>query len=82
MSKTIFDLRHAALVEILIQKRKEAGVRQVDLAAAVGRQQSFVARLESGQRRIDVIDLIKFGEVLGFDPVVVLSDLIKLQGSE
>ena len=78
MSKSIYDARHVALVEILIEKRKEAGIRQVDLAKAVGKQQSFVARLESGQRRIDVVDLIKFGELLDFDPIEVIKDIMTI----
>lgn len=41
---------------------------QMDLAARLGEYQSFVARLESGQRRVDVVELIALGEILGFDP--------------
>lgn len=79
MSKSIFDERHYALVKILTAKRKQAGIRQVDLAKAMGRQQSFIARLESGQRRIDVVDLIKLSELLGFDASNVVSELMLIQ---
>lgn len=82
MSKSIFDKRHKALVEVLTAKRKAAGVRQVDLASALGRQQSFIARLESGQRRIDVVDLIKLGELLGFDASEVVADLMQIEQTD
>jgi len=40
---------------------------QTELAGLLGEYQSFVARLESGQRRVDVIELIRLAEVLHFD---------------
>ncbi|GAD54641.1 hypothetical protein MBELCI_0693 [Limimaricola cinnabarinus LL-001] len=40
--------------------------------------QSFIARLESGQRRVDVVELIKLSEVLGFDPTEIVDKLAKL----
>lgn len=41
---------------------------QAQLAERLGEYQSFVARLESGQRRVDVVELIELGGILGFDP--------------
>tara|TARA_Y100000815_G_scaffold114922_1_gene103828 strand:+ start:236 stop:400 length:165 start_codon:yes stop_codon:yes gene_type:complete len=41
---------------------------QTDPARRLGEYQSFVARLESGQRRIDVVELIELAEILEFDP--------------
>ncbi len=41
---------------------------QADLAARLGEYQSFVARLESEQRRVDVVEFLALAETLGFDP--------------
>lgn len=41
--------------------------------------QSFVARLESGQRRVDVIEFFEFAEILGFDPFEVLRAITKIR---
>jgi len=41
---------------------------QSDLAKALGEYQSFVARMESGQRRVDVIEYENLAEILGFNP--------------
>ena len=41
---------------------------QSDLADALGEYQSFVARMESGQRRVDVIEYENLAKILGFDP--------------
>jgi len=63
-------------VALLIDKRKAAGLTQDDLAKAMGEHQSFVARLESGQRRIDVIEYVTLAQVIGFDPTEALKQLI------
>jgi len=71
MPKTLGDHRHDALVRYLIEKRGEAGLKQVELAGRMKVYQSFIARLESGQRRVDVVELVKLGEVLGFDGAIL-----------
>ncbi|MDW9778593.1 helix-turn-helix domain-containing protein [Sinorhizobium meliloti] len=76
MQKTLGSRAHEALVALLIDKRKAAGLTQDDLAKAMGEHQSFVARLESGQRRIDVIEYVTLAQVIGFDPTEALKQLI------
>ncbi len=46
-----------ALRKLLRQLRKEAGLRQQDLAIRLGRPQSFVSKYEIGDRRLDVLEL-------------------------
>ncbi len=72
MGKSLTSARHRALIELLIQKRKAAGLTQADVASHLGEYQSFVARLESGQRRVDVVEFLDLSEVLEFDPVEVI----------
>ncbi|MGY4315096.1 helix-turn-helix domain-containing protein [Bradyrhizobium sp. JR3.5] len=57
-----------ALTEFLIEKRKKAGLTQAEVAKKLRRYQSFIATVESGQRKIDVVELLAFAEVIGFDP--------------
>ena len=68
MSKTLGKSRHRALIAFLTAKRHAAGMSQTDLAKALGEYQSFVARMESGQRRVDVIEYENLAEILGFNP--------------
>jgi len=51
---------------------------QADLAARLDEYQSFVARLESGQRRIDVVEFLDLAEALGLDPARTMSALKKV----
>lgn len=45
--------------------RIEKGIRQQDLAAALGEPQSFISKVESGERRLDLLELRKFCLALG-----------------
>lgn len=67
MAKTLGTARHKALIALLIAKREAAGLTQTELATKLGEYQSFVARLESGQRRIDVVEFLELAALLGFD---------------
>ena len=48
------------------------------LAARLGKYQSFVVRLESGQRRVDVVEFLELAEALGFNAARAISSLKKV----
>jgi len=75
MPKTVTSPLQKKLAAILVERRKAAGLRQVDLAEKMGVYQSWVTHMESGQRRIDVVELIELGKILEFDPVDVVRKL-------
>jgi transcriptional regulator with XRE-family HTH domain len=75
LGKTLGSARHKALVDLIVAKREAVGLTQTQLADKLGEYQSFVARLESGQRRIDVIEFIEIARVLGFDAAKALNKL-------
>ena len=68
LGKTLGSTHHKNLVDLIVTKREAAGLTQTQLAQKLGEYQSFVARLESGQRRIDVIEFLELATILGFDP--------------
>lgn len=72
MTKTLRLEGQVALVEALIQARKDAGLSQATLAERLRCHQSFVARIESGQRRIDVPELVILCRALEASPLDVL----------
>ena len=67
MSKTLGSIRHNALIAFLTAKRHAVGMSQSELAKALGEYQSYVARMESGQRRVDVIEYENLAQILKFD---------------
>jgi transcriptional regulator with XRE-family HTH domain len=78
MAKTLGTARHEALIKTLIEKREASGLTQTELAKRMGEYQSFVARLESGQRRVDVVEFLELAQILKFDPIETLKQLLKL----
>ena len=54
-----------ALLLLLRQLRTDAGLRQVDMAKALGKPQAFVSYYESGVRRLDLLELRQICAVLG-----------------
>ena len=60
---------------MLIKERKAAGVNQTEFAKALGLYQSFVARVESGQRRVDAVELLDIANAIGFDPKKTIAKL-------
>jgi transcriptional regulator with XRE-family HTH domain len=61
-------IRQKQLVGLLIEERKRRGIRQQDLARRLHQHQSFVSRLESGARRIDVFEFLNLAQAIGFNP--------------
>jgi len=60
MPRTIYTEEHKAIVERLKEARRETGLTQVEVAKKLGKTQSYVAKIESGQRRFDVVQLKAF----------------------
>ena len=60
MSKTIYSKEHKHLIERLIKARRESGLNQEQIAKLLKKTQSYISKIESGQRRIDVVQLKKF----------------------
>ena len=76
MPKSMYTPAYKLMVTALIDLRRQAGVNQIDLSKRLGRQQSFVSNVESGNRRIDVIEFYAITRALGGDPVALFSELV------
>ncbi|MGO7366567.1 helix-turn-helix domain-containing protein [Rhizobium leguminosarum] len=77
VAKTLGTERHRALIALLVEKREASGLTQTELADKLGEYQSLVARLESGQRRVDVIEFLELARILNFDPLDALGRLAR-----
>jgi len=63
------------LREALLAARREAQITQEQLAAQLERPQSFIAKYETGDRRLDVVEFIDVCRALGVDPKVLLGKI-------
>ena len=75
--KTLRSTRHRALCAVLVEARKAAKLSQHTLAARLKFSQTQVARIEIGERRLDVVEFLDMAKALHIDPHKIISDLMK-----
>ena len=63
------------LMKLLVDLRLRRGLSQTALASRLAKPQSFVSKYETGERRLDVIELITVSRALGHDPVSLMQTL-------
>lgn len=61
--------------EALKEARLRNGLRQQDVAEALGRPQSYVAKIESGERKADFVEVLDFCSAVGINPKAILKRL-------
>lgn len=67
MPRSTHHRHYRAFLELLVQLRDEAGLTQILLAERIGNTQTFVSKVERGERRLDVVEFAEWCEALGFD---------------
>ena len=76
MQKSLKSAEYARFIEVLVAARHEAGIPQQALAEKLGRPQSFIAKYEGGERRIDVVEFIAIARALGADPLRLFKEFL------
>lgn len=65
MPRPVHSTRYREFLKRLRSAREKAGLLQIDVARQLGKPQSYVSKCESGERRVDVIELTDFARVYG-----------------
>lgn len=65
MRKSIHNAKYRLFCELLIETRQQAGVTQVQLGRRLRWTQSSVSKVERGERRLDVIELLAWTAAIG-----------------
>jgi transcriptional regulator with XRE-family HTH domain len=77
MAKTLRTRAHKALIAVLIGTRREAGLTQRDLAKKLRRPHSWVSKIETGERRVDVGEFMEIARALRIDPVALFTRVVQ-----
>lgn len=75
MRKSVHSEAYKVLRKHLVAARDEAGLTQTQLAKKLGRPQSFVAKYEGGERRIDLVEFLEIARILKADERRVIREL-------
>lgn len=54
---TIYTKEYKDVTQKLLKVRNESGLRQIDVAKKLGKPQSYVSKIEKGERRMDIVEL-------------------------
>ncbi|HKR00072.1 MAG TPA: helix-turn-helix transcriptional regulator [Pyrinomonadaceae bacterium] len=73
MKKRIYMTQRNRMTDLLREVRLEAGVTQVELAARIEKDQAYVSRYESGQRKLDLLEVREICQAIG----ITLEEFVK-----
>ncbi|MGE6696364.1 helix-turn-helix domain-containing protein [Hyphomonas sp. NPDC076900] len=76
MGKSLRSKAHVALIGELKKARLDAGLSQQQVAERLGQPQSYVAKIELGERRVDVVEFLQLTAVLGASWNAILKRVI------
>jgi transcriptional regulator with XRE-family HTH domain len=76
MQKSLKSAEYARLIAMLVAVREKAGIRQQPLADKLGKPQSFIAKYEGGERRIDLIEFVAIARALDADPLKLFREFL------
>ena len=72
MAKSIYDDEYRRLIGLLRSERLAVGLTQQQVADRLGRPQSFVAKVEGFELRLDVVEFLHLCRAMGVDPGMLL----------
>lgn len=73
---SVYSEEYQRVINALKNARKERGITQAQLAEALGRPQSFIAKVENGERRLDVVEFVHLARLVEVDPGEMIKRLL------
>ena len=75
MAKSMHTHEYKSFAALLVKARERAGMTQAEVAARLGKHQSFVAKYERCERRLDVIEFVQVCAALNISPCEILGQV-------
>lgn len=73
--KSVHSPEHEYLRQIFVKRRQELGLTQRQLAQRLGVIYSLIGKIETGDRRLDVIEFIEYCQILELNPNDIIEQL-------
>ena len=74
--------RYRQVIELLIGERRRHGMTQAQLADKLGRQQHFISRYETGERRLDIAEFADVAVALGLSPAKIIAEIWEIPSAK
>ncbi|HDS9359454.1 TPA: helix-turn-helix transcriptional regulator [Enterobacter chengduensis] len=72
---SVYSEEYQLVINALKKARKEKGMTQAQLAEALGKPQSFIAKVENGERRLDVVEFVRLARLVGADTQRIIASI-------
>ncbi|MFN4010348.1 MAG: helix-turn-helix domain-containing protein [Pannonibacter sp.] len=76
MTKSLHTPEYTALLRTLIETRKRSGMTQHEVADRLGKPQSYIAKVEGGERRLDVVEFVMLAKAMDENPIELFDRLL------
>jgi len=76
MARSTHEQQYQVFLTLLRELRLQAGITQNVLAKSLGNTQTFVSKIERGERRLDLVEFVEVCEALEIDPRVALEEFL------
>jgi transcriptional regulator with XRE-family HTH domain len=77
MPRALHSEPYKKFATLMREARKKAGLTQQMLGRRLSKPQSFIAKYESGERRLDVLEFLEVSAAIGCDPSGIIKKLLK-----
>ena len=75
MPKSLYSTRHKMIADAIATGRRAKGLSQAQVAKSLGRHQPFIANIESGERRVDLVELLDLAAIVNLDVEALVREL-------
>ena len=79
MPGSLGSSRYNRLIELMIAARQDAQLTQQQVADRLHKPQSYVAKVERGERRLDLVEFLDLAKAVRIDPRRIIDQIEKLQ---
>ena len=76
MEKSIYSNNYIYLIYRLNSERKRLKISQISLATSLGKPQSFISKIETRERKLDIIEFIEISLAMGINPKEIFNDVV------
>jgi transcriptional regulator with XRE-family HTH domain len=77
VTRSVFTPEYDRFRQLLVEARRTADLTQAELAARLSRPQSFISKIERGERRLDVVEFFEIAQALGIDAIRFLKQFYR-----